>query len=204
MTSTGPGKGTHCFLHSSSGVEGVWQPRCIAECPLCSEGGDQSRNTFGHAFKCPVLLPFVSPVERVLHPCCFGSSPIVRCSYWTGARRTPQSLRLLRSMVGNTRETRHPQNPPAPPPQGNRTAGQHSGLVDLREWRAVGSRQLPGDQQHLKPLPPCVTFRPVVAPLRGPGRSPGLPFACCVGSLLSVGRCGRCSCWCRFRVRGAQ
>ena len=51
---------------------------------------------------------------------------------------------------------------------------------------------------------PCVTFRLVVAPLRGPGRSPGLPFACCVGSLLSVGRCGRCSCWCRFRVRGAQ
>ena len=52
--------------------------------------------------------------------------------------------------------------------------------------------------------PPCVTFRRVVAPLRGPGRSPVLPFACCVGSLLSVGRCGRCSCWCRFRVRGAQ
>ena len=53
-------------------------------------------------------------------------------------------------------------------------------------------------------LPPCVTFRLVVAPLRGPGRSPVLPFACCVGSLSSVGRCGRCSCWCRFRVRGAQ
>ena len=30
------------------------------------------------------------------------------------------------------------------------------------------------------------------------------PFACCVGSLRSVGRCGRCSCRCRFRVRGAQ
>ena len=54
------------------------------------------------------------------------------------------------------------------------------------------------------PPPPCVTFRLVVAPLRGPGRSPVLPFACCVGSLRSVGRCGRCSCWCRFRVRGAQ
>ena len=37
----------------------------------------------------------------------------------------------------------------------------------------------------------------------GPGQSPVLPFACCVGSLLSVGRYGRCSCWCRFRVRGA-
>ena len=54
------------------------------------------------------------------------------------------------------------------------------------------------------PPPPCVTFRLVVAPLRGPGQSPVLPFACCVGSLLSVGRCGRCSCCCRFRVRGAQ
>ena len=43
-------------------------------------------------------------------------------------------------------------------------------------------------------LPPCVTFRLVVVSSRGPGRSPVLPFACCVGSLLSVGRCGRCSC----------
>ena len=52
--------------------------------------------------------------------------------------------------------------------------------------------------------PPCVTFRRVVASLRGPGGSPVVPFACCVGSLRSVGRCGRCSCRCRFRVRGAQ
>ena len=51
---------------------------------------------------------------------------------------------------------------------------------------------------------PCVTFRRVVVPLRGPGRSPVLPFACCVRSLRSVGRCSRCSCWCRFRVREAQ
>ena len=54
------------------------------------------------------------------------------------------------------------------------------------------------------PKPPCVTFRRVVVSLRGPGRSPVLPFACCVGLLLSVGRCGRCSCWCHLRVRGAQ
>ena len=51
---------------------------------------------------------------------------------------------------------------------------------------------------------PCVTFRLVDVPLRGPGQSPILPFACCVGSLRSVSRCGRCSCRCRFRVRGAQ
>ena len=54
------------------------------------------------------------------------------------------------------------------------------------------------------PPPPCVTFRLVVVPLRGSGQSPVLPFACCVGSLLSVGRCGWCTCWCRFCVRGAQ
>ena len=40
---------------------------------------------------------------------------------------------------------------------------------------------------------PCVTFRRVVVSLRGPGQSPVLPFACCVGSLCSVSRCGRCS-----------
>ena len=51
---------------------------------------------------------------------------------------------------------------------------------------------------------PCVTFCLVVVSLRGPGQSPALPFACCVGSLCSVGCCGRCSCWCRCRVRGAQ
>ena len=49
-----------------------------------------------------------------------------------------------------------------------------------------------------------MTFRRVAVSLRGPGQSPVLPFACCVGSLLSVSRCGRCSCWCRFRVCGAQ
>ena len=51
---------------------------------------------------------------------------------------------------------------------------------------------------------PRVTFCRVVVSLRGPGQSPVLPFACCVGSLRSVGRCGRCSRWCCFRVRGAQ
>ena len=35
--------------------------------------------------------------------------------------------------------------------------------------------------------PPCVTFRLVAVPLWGPGQSPVLPFACCVGLLLSVG-----------------
>ena len=56
-----------------------------------------------------------------------------------------------------------------------------------------------------KPQTPlCVTFRLVVAPLRGPGQSTVLPFTCCVRLLLSVGRCGWCSCGCRFRVRGAQ
>ena len=53
-------------------------------------------------------------------------------------------------------------------------------------------------------VPPCVTFRLVVGSLQSPGQSPVLPFACCVGVLLSVSRCSRCSCSCRFRVRGAQ
>ena len=44
-----------------------------------------------------------------------------------------------------------------------------------------------------EPPPPRVTCRRVVVSLRGPGHSPALPSACCVGSLRSVGRCGRCS-----------
>ena len=70
-----------------------------------------------------------------------------------------------------------------------------------REYRRIGSCA----RARTNPLPPvpeppppgtapCVTIRLVVAPLWGPGRSPVLPFACCVGSLRSVGRCGRCSC----------
>ena len=66
-------------------------------------------------------------------------------------------------------------------------------------------RPILGTETFLWPQTPRVTFRLVVVPLRGPGQSPVLPFACCVGSLRSVGRCGRwCSCWCCFRVRGAQ
>ena len=59
-------------------------------------------------------------------------------------------------------------------------------------------------QKELTPPPPCATSLRVAVSLRGPGQSPVLPFACCVGSLRSVGRCGRCSRWCRCRVRGAQ
>ena len=70
-------------------------------------------------------------------------------------------------------------------------------------WRpGTGGQGQSGGGHRLRP--PRVTFRRVVVPLRGPGQSPVLHFACCVGSLRSVGRCGRCSrCW-RFRVRGAQ
>ena len=41
------------------------------------------------------------------------------------------------------------------------------------------------------PRPPCVTCRLVAVSLRGPRQSPVLPFACCVGSMLSDNRCGR-------------
>ena len=54
------------------------------------------------------------------------------------------------------------------------------------------------------PPPPCVTFCRVAVSLRGPGQSPVLPFVCCVGSLPSDGRGGRCSLLSRFRVSGAQ
>ena len=78
--------------------------------------------------------------------------------------------------------------------------GQQSQTKKLFSGIATGAfRKEPIDSQKS----PCVTFRRVVVSLRGPGQSPALPFACCVGSLRSVGRCGRCSCWCRFRVRGA-
>ena len=53
------------------------------------------------------------------------------------------------------------------------------------------------------PPPPCVTFRRVAVSPRGPGQSPVPPSVCCVGALRFVGSCGLCSCWCRFRVRGA-
>ena len=39
----------------------------------------------------------------------------------------------------------------------------------------------------------CVTFRRAAVSLRGPGQSPFLPFACCVGLLRSDGRRGLCS-----------
>ena len=51
---------------------------------------------------------------------------------------------------------------------------------------------------------PCVTFRLVVVSLRGPGQSPVLPFACCIGSLSFVGRCSLCPCWCCFFLCGAH
>ena len=49
---------------------------------------------------------------------------------------------------------------------------------------------------------PCVTFRRVAVSLRGPRQSPVLPFACCVGSMLSDGRCALCSVWRRFWLAG--
>ena len=71
---------------------------------------------------------------------------------------------------------------------------------------AVGTFPQRQAESHPSPRPPApyVTFRLVVVSLRGPGQSPVLSFPCCIGSLLSVSRCGRCSRWCRFRVRGAQ
>ena len=55
-----------------------------------------------------------------------------------------------------------------------------------------------------RPPAPRLTFRRVAVSVRGPGQSPVLPFACCVGSMLSDGRCGLCSLWCCFRISGAR
>ena len=95
-----------------------------------------------------------------------------------------------------------------PPPNGRRTSPTAPARCPQATahrcgwwwWWGVAPAVPPPDP----PPPPCVTFRRVVVSLRGPGQSPARPFACCVGSLRSVGRCGRCSCWCRFPVRGAQ
>ena len=107
--------------------------------------------------------------------------------YWTPDAELYQYARLVRVSLGLV------------------STGSHStgttGTAAAQEAGARGDGQVDGE---CAATAPCVTFRLVVAPLRGPGRSPVLPFACCVGSLLSVGRCGWCFCWCCFRVRGAQ
>ena len=116
-----------------------------------------------------------------------ASNPIAKnCRKWRCRNRTSRSLKEQHLCTGDTQDTK-----------------EHA--------RGTSKTQLPKYCGKLReiakfcgPQPPCVTFRLVVAPLRGPGRSPVFPFACCVGLLLSVGCCGRCSCWCRFRVRGAQ
>ena len=110
--------------------------------------------------------------------------------------RSP-SLRVRRCTVATPQENHG--NPGSSEPAVTATAP--SAPCTRRPLRHPNPSQRPSPTA----TPPlCVTFRLVVAPLRGPGRSPVLPFACCVGSLRSVGRCGRCSCWCRFRVRGAR
>ena len=105
----------------------------------------------------------------------------------------------LRSRGQNTKEVgpcsqhRSTRVSPAPPSATGTAPGGRGRDRPGRRWGPTGV-------DHLWILR---TFCVVIAPLRGPGQSPVRPFACCVGSLRSVGRCGRCSCWCRFRVRGA-
>ena len=68
-------------------------------------------------------------------------------------------------------------NPPFPPPA-------------FRSRAIHKNPDLPGApaskapiKQHPRHPSPCVTLRRVAVSLRGPGQSPILPFACCVGSL---------------------
>ena len=95
-----------------------------------------------------------------------------------------------------------PLGPPAPQTKGYEGGGGGEGQPLLCTLHKNG--HTPQEGGFTLPWTPRVTFRRVVVSLRGPGQSPVLPFACCVGSLLSVGHRGRCSCWCRCRVHGAQ
>ena len=120
---------------------------------------------------------------------------------WTVTR---SSLRMLRRVAAFCR----PLRPVLPLVSFPRSRSPVVGVLGLcwtwrdvpfaRQWRPVvgvlGLVLVVAGVQGVPP-PPMV---------HGPGQSPARPFACCVGSLRSVGRCGRCSRWCRFRVRGAQ
>ena len=88
---------------------------------------------------------------------------------------------------------------PLPPGPGSPDGADQTGGPRNTKQKKHGT----GRRKRNPPPPPRVAFRRVVVSLRGPGQSPVLPFACCVRSLRSVGRCGRCSCRCCFRVRGA-
>ena len=117
--------------------------------------------------------------------------------------------RTVRQGLAVTSKRAAPAPPPPqerpPTPTTQKLRAGRPGDTRGRDDRAPGvcySAQKRGDG--VCPPPPRVTFRLVAVSLRGPGQSPVRPFACCVGSLRSVGRCGRCSCWCRFRVRRAQ
>ena len=125
----------------------------------------------------------------------------------SGAALRPRaSLRRCIRRTGTAPAPLHLRNPPPtarwtpgprPPPPPHCAPCHVSGVPDRH-------LSLHGTTCNPPPPPPCVTFRRIVVSLRGPGQSPVHPFACCVGLLRSVGRCGRCSCWCRFRVCGAQ
>ena len=126
----------------------------------------------------------------------------LRCRY-----QTSRSLKEHHLCTGDRDRQRAPTRT-----RGGRAKGNYGKIAKklqeiARIAKIAGKCETAGEKKRklrTSTPPPCVTFRLVVAPLWGPGQSPVLPFACCVGSLRSVGRCGRCSCWCRFRVRGAQ
>ena len=115
----------------------------------------------------------------------------------------------LRATRKNAQKSGNVTEPPAAPRSDTSAQGTHSAPTRTRGGRAKGNgRNIAGKLRKTAedcgtlqencgkvrtPPPPRVTFRRVVAPLRGPGQSPVLPFECFVGSLRSVGCCGRCS-----------
>ena len=162
---------------------------------------------------CPPPPP---PPPKPWHPCPQAIQRGMGHGRWTQRtqlHRNVGSTKTCKSVRGTKAHLPHPLRDFSTRPvrRGGRRASTGQPTKNNKDECFAGFARLvtrrasqAGRAPRKPPPPPCVTFRLVVAPLRGPGRSPVLPFACCVGSLRSVGRCGRCSCWCRFRVRGAQ
>ena len=140
--------------------------------------------------------------ERTNHAGCRKSAKARPNVYPCKSLKTPDKLRTKISHRIHDTEIL----PRIPPPRGKANM-EHKHRIHQFAVCVVGhgcptfcDHVSMSDPSPPNPIPRRVTFRRV-APFRGPGQSPVLPFACCIGSLRSVGRCGRCSCWCRFRVR---
>ena len=139
-----------------------------------------------------VALSRERPSRRVRH---WGCAQVRGCQTRSRVRAAAEDP-TLRAWLSRTNGP-HPHTPPegrgcrehtCPAP---RPFPVHT-LLSVR--RHSSTRRGPHCHRPPRPPPPSVTFRRVVVSLRGPGQSPVLPSACCVGSLRSDGRCGGVLC----------